>query len=85
MAPEPYLTVNDITLLLNLSKPDSILAAIHRGELQAVNVSRGEGRPTWRISREALNNFIMARSSIKPAMPTKRKRLRTTDNVTQYF
>ncbi len=60
------LTVRDVQQRLSLTKPDGVLAHIHAGRLQAVNVSSGEGRPTWRISEEALTAFLESRTA-RPA------------------
>lgn len=46
-------------------QPPKIIGWIHSGELHAVNVAnRGSKRPRWRISRESLAAFLMARSAI---------------------
>lgn len=43
-----------------------VLAYIHAGDLDAVDVSRvpGVGRPRWRIRRSAIEAFEQARSSV---------------------
>lgn len=40
-----------------------IYVLIENGLLQATNVSTGGKRPSWRISQEALDNFVEGRKS----------------------
>lgn len=48
---------------------------IRTGELKAVDVSeRRGGRPRWRVSQQALDEFLATRSNRKPAATPRRKR-----------
>jgi len=69
-----FLTVADIIARLGLSKPDSILRAIAAGELKACNVGAGKLRPTWRISEQALQEWLDRRSATP--MPKAERRTR---------
>ena len=52
-----------------------VLAWIHSRELIAVDVSETRGgRPRWRVSREALENFLRRRSTSPTETPTRRKK-----------
>jgi excisionase family DNA binding protein len=81
--PDPYLTPADVAARLNLSKVDGVYKLIQSGALTAVNVSTGE-RATWRVSPDALDQFLEARRA-KPA-PVVMRRTRTRQHkVTNYF
>lgn len=85
MSSHIYFTVAEVRDQLRLSKPDGILAAIHRGELKAVNVSGGPSRPTWRISQSALSEWLASRT-VRPSAATVRRRARrVAGSVTRYF
>jgi len=66
---------------IRLSK---VLHWIHSGELEAVNHATGVlGRPRWRVSSDALEQFDLARSNrsrIAPPRPT-RTRKQLTDVI----
>lgn len=54
------------------------LGWIRSGELKAVNVNRrGEGRPKWRITAEALAAFEQLRTPSPPTPKTARKKKRS--------
>jgi excisionase family DNA binding protein len=56
-------------------EPAKVIGWIHRGELRAVNVADKNGkRPRWRISPEALEEFLKPRTSTPPVKATRRKR-----------
>ncbi len=56
-------------------KPGRVIHWIHTGQLRAIDVSeRKGGRPRWRISPEALQEFLAARSNRKPAKATRRRK-----------
>ncbi len=66
------------------TKVDRVYDHINSGQLTAVNIAQQRGgRPRWRISDEALDQFLRSRQSVKPA-PATRKRKRP-QSVTQYF
>lgn len=54
---------------------DKVLGWIARGELRAVNVAtRAFGRPRWRISPEALEQFERARANQVPTRAPRKTR-----------
>ncbi|MEX0884991.1 MAG: helix-turn-helix domain-containing protein [Phycisphaeraceae bacterium] len=64
-----------------------ILAWIHAGQLEALDVSAepGRGRPRWRISPEAVRRFEQRRSSFtKAATQATPRRRRSAAAVPQY-
>ena len=62
--------------------PDTVRGWIESGELVASNLaSRSATRPRWRISREALEEFLAGR---EPRPPAKKKR-RSNARVIQFF
>ena len=70
------MTVREVCSHLGLSKPDSVLALIHRGKLPAVNISAGT-RPRWRIRPEDLEQFLRGRQAVpdgQAARPRRRSR-----------
>ena len=66
-------------------KHDTVLTWIHGHELQAVNLAARSGgqRPRWRISRQALDDFLSRRSASPP--PKTRQRRRQPDNVITFY
>lgn len=63
----------------------TVLNWIARGELEAVNVARKPGgRPSWRISREALARFEAARAATPRQAPTRTRRQKPAD-VIEFF
>ncbi len=79
-----FLRVRDVAAQLRI-KADGVLVLIHAGQLAASNVAMpGSRRPRWRISAEALADFLAARQSQGPT-PRARRRKRRAENVTQYF
>ena len=80
-----FYTVQQIAKRLGISKLDVIYQLIRKGELKAVNVGvESITRPTWRISQEALDDFLAARQS-RPPIKATRSRRKKLANVTQYF
>ena len=62
--------------------PETVRGWIESGELRASNVaSRSATRPRWRISREALEEFLAGREP-RPAV---KKRRRSNARVIQFF
>ena len=63
MSKPEYLTPPQVSALLGVGH-DKILAWVHSGELRAVDLSATRGkRPRWRISRQALDDFLSCRSA----------------------
>ena len=78
-----YFTPPETARLLGV-KHDKILAWIKSGELAAVNLAtRHGGRPRWRISRQALDDFLARRAAKPPPKP--RRRRREPQNVIQFY
>jgi excisionase family DNA binding protein len=83
---DAYLTVAEVAKILAISTPCVILAAIHAGELGAVNIARpGAKRATWRISPEDLEKFLERRRAVPPPKIVPRRRRRLDPDVTKYF
>jgi hypothetical protein len=81
--PDAYLSPRAVADRLGLAKTDAVLAWIHTGELRAINVSAGPGRPTWRIAPEDLELFLAGRRT-RPATPRARRRKKFAD-VIQFY
>jgi excisionase family DNA binding protein len=72
-----WLTVQDVADELQVSR-DTVERWIHGSQLRAANVSaarRGVNRPSWRVPRQALEEFLNARLNgpPTPAKPSKRR------------
>jgi excisionase family DNA binding protein len=64
---------------------DRVLDAIHNGDLIAVDIrTRGAKRATWRISQEALDAYLAARSTQAPATKSAREPKRSSYQPTYY-
>lgn len=61
---------------------ESVLALIRSGRLRGVNVGLGVCRPRWRVSQEAINEFVAARGSQPKPMTRRRKQ---SVDVVDYF
>ena len=77
----PFLTPPRIAKLLGISD-EKVCGWCATGKLRAVNVSDAV-RPRWRISQEALDEFLAARESRPTTRPTRRRR--QASNVIQFF
>ncbi len=66
--------------------PDKIIGWLLAGELRGINVAaKTSGRPRYRISEEAVDDFLKKRSaSVRPEIPRRRRR-RQPAGVTQFF
>lgn len=63
--------------------PESIIAAIRRGELRAIDVATpGSARPRFKISPDAIREFEAARE-VRPRIKPVRRRRSTT--VIQFY
>jgi excisionase family DNA binding protein len=74
------LTVADAADRLNISE-DAVLAHIRSHRLLAVNVGLGERRPRWRITDEAISQFLEARTAQKPSEQKSRRPKRQSVGV----
>ena len=62
--------------------PETIRELIRSGELRASNLARrGSTRPRWRISREALEEFLAGREP----RPAAKKKRRSSARIIQFF
>jgi len=83
MPPDCALTVKQTAERYSV-KAHTVLAWIRRGELAAVDVSSARGgRPRWRITREALDRFELARTAT-PTPPRKRRRKQPAEIIEFY-
>jgi excisionase family DNA binding protein len=79
-----YLSVQDVASELGI-RLGHVLRWIRSGELPAANVAlRATGRPRWRISRHALDTFLLARQPTPPAPRTPRRR-RPPANIIEFY
>jgi excisionase family DNA binding protein len=72
------LTVAEVAERLGYENRDPVYALIRAAELSAVNVALKQGtRPTWRVSEDALAEFVERRTNRKPdpAPVVRRKKL----------
>ena len=80
-----FLTPKAVAALLQI-KVDTVLGWIHRGHIIAIDVSSGRGRrPRWRISEEAFQDFLTARTASPPPPAAARRRRQKTENVIEFF
>jgi hypothetical protein len=86
MANRTALTVADVAAELGVDVR-LVLAWIGRGELAAVNVSRSplSKRPTWRVLREKVNEFLAARQHTPTPTRSPRRRLRPDPHVIEFI
>lgn len=82
--PPRKLSPREVAALFGIS-PDKVLAWIHSGELQAVNVAtRPGGRPRWRIDQADLMAFEQRRAATPPA-PICRVRRKKQSGIIDFF
>lgn len=62
---------------------NKIRTFIHSGQLKAINLSSGP-RPRWRITADALNEFLELRSAKTPRVPSTRRR-HSSAKVEEFF
>jgi len=82
--PPEFLTPAVVAARLGLDKVDQVYRLIGSGELGAVNISSGPGRPTWRINEADLQVFLQRRRSCPAPKPDRRRKARRPA-VVQYF
>ncbi len=62
------------------------LEFIANGELRAFNIARRlGGKPRWRITQDAIDEFIARRSSKPPTPPPKPTRAKRQANAVEYY
>ena len=82
--PNEWHTPPEIARLLRV-KPAKVLRWIASGELRAVNTGDA-GRPRWRVSTSAWDEFLQGRSTVPTPIVSPRRRRRVPDsNVIQFF
>ena len=78
-------TIKQVLKRLGIAKPDTIYSLIRSGALRASNIAPNpNGRPCWRISEEAIQDFLAARQA-RPPVKTTRSRRKKQPLATQYF
>ena len=83
MMPRIMLRVKDVAEEMGVSQ-HTVGVWINSGELAAVNVGRKPGgKPIWRISAEALEEFQASRTKA-PALP-RRRRKRQPEGEVQFY
>ena len=65
------LTPADVALTLRVT-PEQVRSLIRKGELAAINVGAGRRRPLYRITPQALDQFLSGRWQPGAAVRTKR-------------
>lgn len=63
---------------------DKVRGWIATGELKATNLGN-KTRPRWRLSSDAIESFLAARSNQTPPKATRRRRRKPDGNVIQFF
>jgi transposase len=81
VASAPWRNPVEIAELLAVS-PDKVRGWLERGELRGSNVasSRSGKRPRWRVSPEALQQFLQSREAV-PVVKQIRRRKRQADCI----
>jgi hypothetical protein len=82
-----HFTVRQVRERYGIVKDDVVLAWIHSGELRALNVSSGKGRPTWRIAAADLDAFEERRRAVPVSATTspRRARRKPARDVIKFF
>jgi hypothetical protein len=72
---EPDLRVKEVASILRINA-SQVCALIATGQLRAFDVSAkpGKGKPRWRITPAALQDFRESRTTKPPSPPTRRRR-----------
>jgi excisionase family DNA binding protein len=67
-------------------KPDKVRTWIKSGQLAATNVAKKPGgRPRYRISEAAIEEFERKRQGAAPPTPARKRRMKSDDRVTKFF
>lgn len=84
MTKREFFTPPEVRALLGVAH-DKVLGWIHSGELRAVDLSTTRGqRPRWRISQQALEDFLSRRAA-SPAPKPRRRRRQHNAGVTEFY
>ena len=81
--PMPMLTVNQVAKRLQVDA-EVVRGWCRSGALRCVNVGRGKLKPRYRVTPEALEEFVRART-IGPPPPKPRRRRKRQGDVIQFF
>jgi excisionase family DNA binding protein len=84
VADPTHLTTRQVADRLGLADTDAVLAWIAAGQLAAVNVSAGPGRPTWRIAATDLDTFLAGRRAVPTPAVRRSRRSRSADVIRFY-
>jgi excisionase family DNA binding protein len=85
LASRCYLRPVDVAQTLGVNE-SKILGWIRNGELRGVNVAQNRnGRPRWRVSQEALDAFLLARSATPTPKPPRRRRRQRDTGIIEFF
>jgi excisionase family DNA binding protein len=80
-APALLLTVRDVAEWLAVGD-EAVCGLIAAGTLKAVNVGLGKKKPRWRITPEALEQFLAARTAgAAPGKPSRRSKSRQSNTI----
>ena len=78
------LTVTDVAGLLNV-RCKRVRELIHSNHLNAIDITPGGGRSTFRIDPEELRKFQDQHTHIKPNEKKRRRRMMETTEVIEFF
>ena len=76
------LTPNEAAIKLKVT-PEQIRSLIRKGQLSAVNIGAGTKRPLYRITQQALNNFLLCRWH--PSLATQRRKFKRLAPAPDFF
>ena len=79
---DQLLTPNEAAIKLKVT-PEQIRSLIRKGQLSAVNVGTGSKRPLYRITRQALNDFLSRRWH--PSLTTQRRKFKQLAPAPDFF
>ena len=79
---DQLLTPNEAATKLKVT-PEQIRSLIRKGQLFAVNVGTGTKRPLYRITQQALNDFLSRRW--QPSLVTQRKKFKRLAPAPDFF
>jgi hypothetical protein len=79
---DQLLTPNEVAIKLKVT-PEQIRSLIRIGQLSAVNVGKGPKRPLYRITQQALNDFLNRRW--QPVQAIRKKRFKRLSQVPDFF
>lgn len=77
LAPERFMTPPEVAERLGVS-PERVIGWIRGGKLRASNLSDGSKRPRFRISPDALDDFLRSREVLPSAPPAPKQRRRAS-------